>query len=667
MKRISVFLLALFIAFGLSSCHKELDPDPVDPTDPEVSLFDLDIPTDFNYETYSEVTVSFSDFKSTAGGEVKFNIYLYSDVTTSEEVTYESEAGVMVTETIQVSDVLNNLVATVVSTDGNFSLDITVPEYYESLYVIKNNLGVYSSQIVPIVNNKAVIIADEGSLKSAAVDPVDVIYGVNAQKDLFTINPVTGDLVIISTFPSGSGGSVTCALDPINKLLYTIGINSKNLYSYNIVSGEWADLGYTGLSGPRLEYRKEDGLLYFSTGNIVYTLDPIAVKVISTYTVNGLHHTGWGDVAFDAEGTLFMSTLSGLYRCDIGANNTYNAIRISADNLPFNPTSMTFDSNGELWIGSFTSDGKGRVAIMDKVTGGWEYRYENYPIKINDLTFMPLDVTQIVEADIDGDGIIDFYDDYPNDADRAYNVYSPSIYGWGSYAFEDLWPNIGDFDFNDLVINYRYTHVMNGDDLIHETIMDFKIKNVGGSFLNGFGLEINCEPDIIQEITGYNLTEGIVSLNAIGLENNQSKPVIMVFDNAWANININDGEMRIVMHYNVPIRNNQMGSLNPFIFIDGDRGREVHLVDMEPTDLMNTSFFGTTDDDSNPSIGRYYRNETNLPWGISILHDFVYPKEKIAINKGYTKFASWAMSGGSDFADWYKDQDDYRNSTYLIN
>lgn len=54
-----------------------------------------------------------------------------------------------------------------------------------------------------------------------------------------------------------------------------------------------------------------------------------------------------------------------------------------------------------------------------------------------------------------------------------------------------------------------------------------------------------------------------------------------------------------------------MGSLNPFVFIDGDGDREVHLVDMTPTDLMDTS--GTADDDSNPSIGRYDRNKTNLP------------------------------------------------------
>lgn len=667
MKRLNSFLWSLFIILSISGCHKELSPSaPVDPTNPDVNLLDLEISKDFKFESSEKVNVSFNGFKSSYGAEAKYTIYLYSDRTKSEEVTYESEAGTTVTETLELSDVLNNKVATVVSQDGNFDIDIEIPDYCTSLYVIKNELGVYSSQIVSINNKRAVLEANNQSFKSAAEDPVDVLYGVNGKGDLFTINPVTGELVVIDKLPSGSGGSVTCALDPVSRILYTIGNSSRHLYAYSIDAETWEDIGNTNLSGPRLEYRQEDGLLYFSTSDKVITVDPTNGKKVSTFTVHGLHNKGWGDVAFDEDGTLFMTTLSGLYRCDPSNGNTYQATRISADNLPFSPTSMTFDSNGELWIGSI-SNNKGRVAVMDKVTGGWEYRYENLAVTINDLTFLPLDKKEIQEVDTDNDGIIDFYDEYPDDADRAYDLYTPSIYGWGTYAFEDLWPYLGDFDFNDLVINYRFTHVMNGAGLIFETILDFKIKNVGGSFKNGFGVQINADPAIIQEITGYNLTEGIVSLNAAGLENGQSKPVIIAFDNAWSNVNVNNGEIRIRINYKQAIRNNQLGALNPFIFINGDRGREVHLVDEAPTDLMDTSLFGTADDDSNPAIDRYYRNATNLPWGINILHDFVFPKEKIAINKGYTKFSSWAISGGSDFTDWYKEQDDYRNNAYLNN
>ena len=64
-------------------------------------------------------------------------------------------------------------------------------------------------------------------------------------------------------------------------------------------------------------------------------------------------------------------------------------------------------------------------------------------------------------ADTDNDGVIDSQDDYPNDPTAAYSIHTPSDTGWASLAFEDLWPSRGDYDFNDLVIDYRFTEVLN--------------------------------------------------------------------------------------------------------------------------------------------------------------------------------------------------------------
>jgi len=662
MNKLVLYIALVMLAVVLTNCKKELSPiDPiVNPSDTVVSMDDLVIPKDFSFETSKSVNVIFSDFKASKSNEIKYNVYLYTDETTTQEVTYEDEGGEMVTETVEVSDVMNNLVTTIISSDPNLELNITIPDYYQYLYIIRNDMGVYTSQIIPIENNKAVF----GGMKSVNDDPVDVIYGVNAQGDVFTINPVTGDFVIIDHYPSGQNGSVTCALDPVNRIMYTIARNTRDLLAYDIDTHEWEVRGNTNLSGPRLEYRKEDGLLYFSKSNLVKTLDPSDGSLVSTYTVNGLDDAGWGDVAFDANGVFFMATKSGLYRCDPAANNTFNAVRISADNLPFSPTSMTFDSNGELWIGS-NIGGAGQVVVMDQVTGGWEYRFQGFAATINDLTFLPLDDNQIPDTDTDGDGIIDFYDEYPEDGDRAYDVYTPSIYGWGSYAFEDLWPNEGDYDFNDLVINYRYINVANSNDEIVETKMLFNIKNVGGSFHNGFGIEIDMDESLIQLVSGFNITDGVVTLNSKGLESNQAKPVIIPFDDAWDNVN--GGEMEVLINYNAPITADQLGAFNPFIFINADRGREVHMSDMSPTSLANTDYFGTADDNSDPASGRYYKNANNLPWGIDIIHDFVYLQEKSPIILGYNKFADWAQSGGVDFPDWYKDRDGYRNNAYLVN
>ena len=299
---------------------------------------------------------------------------------------------------------------------------------------------------------------------------------------------------------------------------------------------------------------------------------------------------------------------------------------------------------------------------MDKVTGGFESR-STYGTVIHDLATLPYDESSVKETDTDGDGIIDFYDEFPEDNEKAATTYTPSVYGWGTYAFEDLWPNEGDYDFNDLVVNYRYVNVENADGLMVESKLNFVIKNIGGSLKNGFGLQLDMDESLIKEVIGYNLTEGIVKLNGKGLEADQSLPVVIAFDNAWANSN--SPKFEITITYNEPIKPSNMDNINPFIFIGGDRGKEVHCANKKPTDLVDKSFFGSSDDASNTSKGIYYKNDKNLPWGIDIIHDFAYPKEKKQILTGYPFFKDWAESGGGKYDDWYKEKDGYRNYDYL--
>ena len=57
--------------------------------------------------------------------------------------------------------------------------------------------------------------------------------------------------------------------------------------------------------------------------------------------------------------------------------------------------------------------------------------------------------------DQDGDGVSDVYDEYPSDPLLAYNNYYPSENAYGTFSFEDNWPDLGDYDFNDLVLRKK--------------------------------------------------------------------------------------------------------------------------------------------------------------------------------------------------------------------
>ncbi|MCF8302188.1 MAG: DUF4842 domain-containing protein [Bacteroidales bacterium] len=99
--------------------------------------------------------------------------------------------------------------------------------------------------------------------------------------------------------------------------------------------------------------------------------------------------------------------------------------------------------------------------------------------------------------------------------------------------------------------------------------------------------------------------------------------------------------------------------------MDGERVKEVHLPDYESTNLVDESYFGTLGDDSQPGIGRYYKTENNLPWGLNIYHTFDYTKERAQIIRGHLHFAEWAQSGGTQYQDWYLDKADYRDNDHI--
>ena len=285
-------------------------------------------------------------------------------------------------------------------------------------------------------------------------------------------------------------------------------------------------------------------------------------------------------------------------------------------------------------------------------------------------------VSVLNQVDSDNDGVPDVDDAFPNDDTRCFITMNPGV-GEGTYVFEDLWPYTGDYDFNDLVINYRYDYVMNCCGALVEMDCHFKIKAVGGSYKNGFGISLNRYANTVSSVTGTSNTESYISYNANGTEANQSKSVIIVFDNVFdvithpggMGINTTKGNTYVEpVEIDVEITmDNPMDitgfEINPFLIINKDRSKEIHLLGMSPTNLVNSNLFGTGQDDSNSGI--YYKSKNNLPWALDIPTDFDYDIEKADITQTYLKFSQWVQSNGTQYQDWYLDKPGYRNTSNI--
>ncbi|MES2381544.1 MAG: LruC domain-containing protein [Bacteroidota bacterium] len=259
-------------------------------------------------------------------------------------------------------------------------------------------------------------------------------------------------------------------------------------------------------------------------------------------------------------------------------------------------------------------------------------------------------------TDTDGDGVDDGNDDYPTDPDRAFDNYYPNGGFYGSVAFEDNWPYKGDYDLNDLVVEFRHNAVTNASNNVVEVKSNVVTRASGAAFTHAFHVEFPVPNSNSFAVTGG--TKVPAATNTVIQYFNDSRSHFSSW-NTWPGVAYSDSTMfTSSFQLTTPIDISTFGisEYNPFIYVnDVDHGTtmEVHLPGKKPTNIANTGLFGQGIDDSNVGLNKFYLSTTNLPWAISTPVPFQYPSEKVDITEAYLNFAAWAQSGGASNRDWY--------------
>lgn len=295
-----------------------------------------------------------------------------------------------------------------------------------------------------------------------------------------------------------------------------------------------------------------------------------------------------------------------------------------------------------------------------------------------------IELLPVKEAvDTDGDGVFDHEDNYPNDAERAYDSYYPSISGTGSFLVEDLWPAKGDYDFNDLVADLNIHFQKNAQNNIKQMRFRWTVKAVGGYQQNGLFMQLPISPDLVESVTGTQIFDSYVTLNAKGLEANQSNAVLVFTDNlskvlpapsGYRVTNVLDEQPKVntksfdvTIVFNQPISSSILGSapFDPFLVANMQRHVEIHLPGKTPTDLAAQGMLGSEDDSSSINGRPNYTTSQGLPWAMFITSAIPHVKESMEFTNGYLRFADWASSNGTANTDWFQNKTNYRNSGLL--
>lgn len=245
---------------------------------------------------------------------------------------------------------------------------------------------------------------------------------------------------------------------------------------------------------------------------------------------------------------------------------------------------------------------------------------------------------------------------------------------YGTLMFEDTWPETGDYDFNDFVVNYKIipTYILSGtesddgekkqgNDIIIKVSLKFRA--LGGNLPYDFAIQIGKSSTgysdinvshlgdvVFKESTG-NLTveklegtefpaviiKGFHSLRSSGFYNTVTKKdegVSISFD-VHLKGTLSEQQLRIM---NGGLTNSMAFD---YFLIDESTHKEIHSIGFAPTSLY-TAY--STD---NTAGGKYYyENDKHLVWSLKVPKEIGWAAEKQDIMTVYPEFETWVKKGG---------------------
>lgn len=690
-----IFAVTLVVFSSLSSCLK----DNIDNTSGTVNSFkEISVPASFDFATTRNITLklSISDPETTSS-------YLY---VAKVYDTAPSKSG----KTLMAGSFDN----------GNFTYNqvLNLPSYQTEVYleVYHGNALIYESTvdvsdiIVPITITSGSVTSKNAKIAAANYVLTGYTDISDSNQDL---NPSAGAKLWIpegKTFTkginfNGNGGTLYIAIEGkanfnylnINngKLEVIIGTNGSSNNFQNIQSN-YTILNYSGT----IQAANIDGIVknYADGASITGGVNINSNARLENYGTNFVIQGGVNvNSYFLNQGSSVINgglTINGSAKVDNNCslivnggfmqNSTYNAAEGSYTQIEgqstFNGSAITnlakdsYFRTKQIYIDKALAGPQSGYAVVQYINskgGNSKPYYTNnvHFIDSNEKDENSAVVTFYVAksacspgfgepavSDKDGDGIADGLDSFPDDSERAFLIQS----GSGTILYEDLWPNLGDYDFNDLVINYQHDYITNSKNEITGLIANFQVAAIGAAYNNGFGFSIPVVGDQIKSVRGYNHSDSNIPLNLNGTESGHSnESVIIVYGNLSSigkMVNVNKGTSQNInpIQIDIAFRGNvtpsQLYSINPFIFVDQDRSKEVHLVGYAPTNLASGSYFGSGEDHSGST---YYTSKKGFPWALNIPTGISHPLEGVDFIKGYPDFIKWVESGGTTNQDWY--------------
>lgn len=326
---------------------------------------------------------------------------------------------------------------------------------------------------------------------------------------------------------------------------------------------------------------------------------------------------------------------------DAGCNELLATLDVSPDVITYNLS--TRSDAGSLYVQYLKSDGKTVTTTPVTIVSAKTASGESAEIKL------------------------------PEDTGKGNNhdgwIYYPAkVKGWGSLFFEDMWPQTGDYDFNDFAAWYKI-QVAPG-----AILLGVRLNALGGYLPYQLCLQIDglAAKNIIRTT---NYATGDPLMNTFELETKGETDAVFSFD--WKDKKASHGGQyyNTELKYKVPVAELDGNLISFLIELNGnvsvsqlkhtsfnffirrtDNGKEIHLRGYEPTAAFKAEYDKIVSENSdilNPDIP--YCASNGLVWGLKIPKGVNHAQEGIDFTKAYKFFGEWVTSDGKDKKNWYEE------------
>jgi LruC domain-containing protein len=268
-----------------------------------------------------------------------------------------------------------------------------------------------------------------------------------------------------------------------------------------------------------------------------------------------------------------------------------------------------------------------------------------------------------IVVDRDGDGVDDAKDQFPDDPLRAFSVLLPGDKNYYFMAVEDLFPYVGDGDYNDLVTAFRINQVTNAKgrivDLkfVHHAVargaaydheLHHRVRWQGTTPAESVVRRFGADGKPLEEKRTRHLSGGadltvFASTHQVLVDPGSSSGLA---NTEKGRPQVRGGYAETTLTFDTALDATllEAAPFDPYLLVV-DTGFDIHLVGK--TALPTTR---------NPSsvVGRSFLDDRGYPFCMLVPASWSYPEEKVSIELAYPRFGSFRQSMGAKDLDWYR-------------